>query len=79
MHIQRVCASVYIYNFNQSIFIFNFKLAYMNIDAHTACLCICIHICNSKSTQNKRYTPYSFFNLQFSSNKVYKHLKSKIE
>ena len=25
------------------------------MDAHTACLCICMHIYNSKSIQNKRY------------------------
>ena len=66
----------YITSINQcSYFIFNFKLVYMNIDAHTACLCICMHIYNSKSTQNKRYTPYSFFNLQFSSSKVYIFIK----
>ena len=73
----------YITSINQfSYFIFNFKLVYMNIDAHTACLCICIHIYNCKSTQNKRYTPYSFFNLHFSSSKAYfyktKYTRSKV-
>merc|ERR1712081_125562 len=42
----------------------------MDIDAHTACLCICMHIYSSKSNQYKRYTPYSFPNLHFSPSKA---------
>ena len=53
----------YITSINQFSYLI-FKLAYMNIDAHTACLCICIHICDSKSTQNKNilHLHFSTFN-----------------